>query len=293
MFSATFKVYSTVSTRRFVCDLKDAHQLGYVTKPIHYNSICAYLESPRLTPVLSRLIVASALPLRAVEDQFAIDSSGFSSSKFVRWFDEKYGVTRQKHAWIKVHLACGVNTHVVTAVRVLDRDSGDSPQFAPLVKATRENFTIREVSADKAYGSVENFDAVAECGGTAYIAFRENTTGGVGGLFEKMFHYYQYRRDDFLAHYHKRSNVESVFSAIKRKFGDSVRSPDGHRDGQRGSGQGAVPQHLLRHRQESSRCSGRKARRTWPCLSGGHRLYCINLKGLGRSAADETAAGCF
>jgi transposase len=33
-----------------------------------------------------------------------------------------------------------------------------------------------------------------------------------------------YRQPEFLAHYHKRSNVESTFSAIKRKFGASVRS---------------------------------------------------------------------
>ena len=39
-----------------------------------------------------------------------------------------------------------------------------------------------------------------------------------------MFHYFNLHRDEFLAHYHKRSNVESVFSAVKRKFGDSVRS---------------------------------------------------------------------
>ena len=35
---------------------------------------------------------------------------------------------------------------------------------------------------------------------------------------------FQFKRDEFLQHYHKRSNVESTFSAIKRKFGDSVRS---------------------------------------------------------------------
>ena len=39
-----------------------------------------------------------------------------------------------------------------------------------------------------------------------------------------MFHYFQYRREDFLSHYHKRSNVESVFSMIKAKFRDHVRS---------------------------------------------------------------------
>ena len=39
-----------------------------------------------------------------------------------------------------------------------------------------------------------------------------------------MFGYFTYRRDEFLAHYHKRSNVETTFSMIKRKFGDFVRS---------------------------------------------------------------------
>ena len=31
-------------------------------------------------------------------------------------------------------------------------------------------------------------------------------------------------RDQFLAEYHARSNVESTFSMIKRKFGDHIRS---------------------------------------------------------------------
>jgi hypothetical protein len=50
------------------------------------------------------------------------------------------------------------------------------------------------------------------------------TTGGAGGLFERMYHFYSFHREQFLAHYHKRSNVESTFSAVKRKFGDAVRS---------------------------------------------------------------------
>jgi len=64
---------------------------------------------------------------------------------------------------------------------------------------------------------------MASCG-TGFIAFKANATGGAGGLYEKMFHYFQFRREDFLQHYHKRSNVESTFSAVKAKMGDSVRS---------------------------------------------------------------------
>jgi transposase len=61
-------------------------------------------------------------------------------------------------------------------------------------------------------------------GGQAFIAFKKNATGAIGGAFEKAFHYFQFKQDEYLTHYHKRSNVESTFSAIKRKFGDSVRS---------------------------------------------------------------------
>lgn len=39
-----------------------------------------------------------------------------------------------------------------------------------------------------------------------------------------MYQYFQYRRDEFFAHYHRRSNVETVFNQIKRKFGDSLPS---------------------------------------------------------------------
>ena len=36
--------------------------------------------------------------------------------------------------------------------------------------------------------------------------------------------YFQLHKDEFLEHYHKRSNVESTFGAIKKKFGESVKS---------------------------------------------------------------------
>ena len=37
-------------------------------------------------------------------------------------------------------------------------------------------------------------------------------------LWAKMFHYFQFRRDEFLQHYHKRWNVESAFSMMKAEI---------------------------------------------------------------------------
>ncbi len=39
-----------------------------------------------------------------------------------------------------------------------------------------------------------------------------------------MYHLFSLHRDEFLAHYHKRSNVETTFSSVKRKFGPALRS---------------------------------------------------------------------
>ncbi len=224
VFSMAYKVYCGLSSRRFSTDLLEAHEQGFVTKPIPGPKVTAFFEDGYFTPVLRSLIARSALPLKVVETAFAIDSSGFGSTRYERWYDQKYGVTRNRSVWVKAHIACGVKTNVVTAVRILEQHSGDCPQFVPLVKETREGFQIDEVSADKAYVSVENFEAVAECGGQAFIAFKENNTGAAGGLLEKAFHFFSFNQDEYMARYHKRSNVESTFSAIKRKFGDSVMS---------------------------------------------------------------------
>jgi transposase len=222
IFAMAFKVYCGLSARRFSCDLLDAHEKGYVSRPIPGAKVPSFFEDAYFMPILKSLIGHSARPLRSVERDFAIDSSGFGSSRRERWYDEKYGATRLRSVWVKAHIASGVKTNVVTAIRILDKDSGDSPQFVPLVKETRQGFEIAEVSADKAYVSVENFEEVAAGGGRAYIAFKENTTGAAGGQFERAFHYFQFNQQEYMARYHKRSNVESTFSAVKRKFGDAV-----------------------------------------------------------------------
>src|SRR5262249_54336577 len=72
IFASTFKVYSTVSGRRFMSDLRDAQNKGYLSKAAHYNSISRYLENDGLTPLLKELIEASSLPLQAIECDFAI-----------------------------------------------------------------------------------------------------------------------------------------------------------------------------------------------------------------------------
>jgi transposase len=185
------------------------------------------------------------LPLTAIESDFAVDSSGFSTSRFVQWVNAKH--TNHKlltsREWIKVHLMCGVKTNIVTSVTITDRYAADSPQFKPLVDTTAKNFVMQEVSADKAYLSKDNLQTVVDHAAMPYIPFKANMKRPVmgrlgpermanrrrkekerGALWRRMYAYYEFNHAWFMQQYHKRSNVESTFSMIKAKFGDSLRS---------------------------------------------------------------------
>ena len=40
----------------------------------------------------------------------------------------------------------------------------------------------------------------------------------------RIYHFYRFNEAEFKQHYHKRSNVETVFSMIKANFGERLRS---------------------------------------------------------------------
>lgn len=231
-FASAFKVYSRFSSRRFSSDLREAHERGLIVRVPHFNSVTNYMASPALTPVLQDLIATSSLPLRAVERDFAVDSSGFSTSRFVRWLDHKHGrpMEAKTREWVKAHLVVGVTTNVVTAVQISAWNESDTRYFGPLVRSTADRFQIAEVSADKAYLSRSNLALVEEVGGVPYVPFKVNTAPDIplipehATAWSRMYHAFALNQEEFLRRYHKRSNVETAFSMIKGKFGDAVMS---------------------------------------------------------------------
>lgn len=234
VFASAFKVYSTASGRRFTCDLKDALSKGYLSKAPHYKSISRYLENPGLTPILKALIEQSSLPLQAIESDFAVDSSGFSTSRFDQWMKVKYGKPEliERRQFIKCHIMCGVKTNIITSVEMTDGYVADSPQFKALVETTAKNFTMQEVSADKAYLSAKNLQTVVDNHAQPYIPFKSNSVTfdrqqpnrTRPAIWKQMFHLYSFNSERFMQSYHKRSNVETTFHMIKAKFGIALRS---------------------------------------------------------------------
>lgn len=228
IFAAGLKVYRGNSARRFMGDMQEAQARGLVAKVPHFNSVLNYLDNETITPALLEMVRLTALPLKAIETDFAVDSTGFSSTQLVgQWKGAKYGEKqlRVEHDWLKVHAMTGVKTNVVVAVEVGAANSGDAPRFRPLLEATTADFNVRRVLGDKAYLSYDNLDFAAEKAVAPVIMFKENSSGNTNSeTWDKLFHFYSFHRREFMKAYHKRSNVESTFSAIKRVFGDFVRS---------------------------------------------------------------------
>ena len=103
LFAAAYKIYSTVSGRRFMTDLRDAQERGLIAKTPHYNSIFNVIESEALTPILHDLITASAAPLKEVEQDFAIDSTGFGAARSFNYYSMRYKHECVGQDWVKAH----------------------------------------------------------------------------------------------------------------------------------------------------------------------------------------------
>jgi len=225
LFCAIQKFYSQLSSRRAHGLCQNATERGQIEHAPNFNQPSILFRNPEMTPILQELVTLSALPVAGIEVDFAGDSTGFRTTQFSAYNGMKHG-QKKEHQWVKAHLCAGVKTIIVAAVAIPDSNGGDSSQFGPLVRKTSEGFTINEVSADLAYSSRLNLQLVANEGGKANIPFKKNATGKSRGsmLWSKMYHYFQLNRDDFMEHYHKRSNIEATNAAIKRKFGETLKS---------------------------------------------------------------------
>lgn len=224
VFSAVMKVYVMLSGRRMRSDLEASAAKGHLQHVGHENCVFNFLADPATTAILTALVEQSAAPLAVIEaGQYAIDSTGFSTAVYDRWFSQKHGKLCSQNAWVKLHIACGTVTHAVTSAVVTSQS--DDSQLPALLARTRAHHDVRELSADKAYSTHANHDVLETFGVAAYIPFKDNAVVNLKfPVWSRHLCEFLLHQERFLPHYHRRSNVETVFAMIKAKFGADVRS---------------------------------------------------------------------
>jgi len=226
IFCLGISTYAGKSSRRIISDLIISKEMKYIQNKPHFNTLINYFNNSNLTQILQELIKLTALPLKQFETQFAVDASGFGTKMYEHWYNYKYGKKEGKErVWRKCHMMCGTNTHIITSVEVTSSTVHDSLRFKPLVEETAKYFKMQEVSADKAYSSRDNLQAVYNNQSIPFIPFKKNVTKKPKGCFiwKQMLKLFLLHEEEFMEHYHRRSNSETVFSMIKRKFTTKLR----------------------------------------------------------------------
>ena len=225
IFACCMKIYLNFSSRRTESDLKMAEQLEYLGHTPHFNTILKYLNKPGLTPILKQLIEFSAMPVKQLEEHFAADSSGFSTSMFGRWCDVRVK-RHERRLFRKAHVMVGVKTNVIASIEVTGGFVSDYEPFPALLERLCKNMSVKEISADMGYSSRKVLGLVSEHGAIPFIPFKKHANNRAErcAIWKAMYRYFHEHREDFMSHYHKRSNVESVFSMMKRKQGTHLKS---------------------------------------------------------------------
>jgi hypothetical protein len=219
VYAAGLKTYMRESGRKLGFYLQQAQEAGFITQIPKASTILNFFGAKETADILRTLIARSGKPLKGIETSFPIDSTNFRIPRIDRWYDADLDDAVERKSTVKAHICSGLLTNIITWAKVTDEDAPDSPQFPELLAKTAEQFRVLETMADTAYASNENYAVADKIGATAYLQFRKGTTGWKGGYFQKMYHFYQLRRDEFKKRYNLRANAESTHSVLKRRFG--------------------------------------------------------------------------
>jgi IS5 family transposase len=153
----------------------------------------------------------------------ALDSTGIKVSNRGEWMRHKWHVRR---GYLKIHVAVDIRKKKVVSLQVTSEEVHDSKMLKNLVKDVSENNDVKRVVADGAYDSKKNFRYLSDNGIQAAIKVRKNSSGKAVSCYPRKLVVMQ-QLSDFdrwkaSVSYGKRWIAESVFSAIKRMFGECV-----------------------------------------------------------------------
>lgn len=227
--SLCIKSYHNYSQWSLESELKIAKAMGIINHVYKKSTLNKYMQDEKITKLLHKLYKLIAEPLADVELYFSIDATGISNAYGnVRWRSIRHTKQEKKkrREYSKLHILSGNKTNVICSAIVTKGAANDSPHLKKLLLDSVKKFNIREISADAGYLSKKNTKLIARVGAVPYIMGKKNINISSTGIITPwvgMLRLWKHHQMFFAEHYHQRSNIESTFSALKRKFNDFCR----------------------------------------------------------------------
>jgi IS5 family transposase len=159
----------------------------------------------------------------------AVDASGIKVSNRGDWMRRKWRVRR---GYLKIHIAVDVKQKRILALEVTDEKVGDERMLQPLVEEASRKGKIAKTIGDGAYDTKSSFRYLDAKKIEPVIKVRRDASSMAGGCVPRKLVAQEYLRNPEAwkrRHgYGQRWMVESVFSSLKRTFGEYVSAKTMH-----------------------------------------------------------------
>lgn len=217
--------YENKSYRRFAEWLEEATNImDYLNlKRIpHFTTLQKF--TARISNSILQKILLSFVTVYCYNQEHivGIDVTGFKSA-FSQYYDNRTTSNFSKRrTFIKNTISADTNRQLICRIKVRHSYCHDNIDFIPILSSIQKALPISLVVADKGYDDEKNHQFVSECllsGCIIPARFESVPVWKTHGRYRK-----KMKRGYNKHLYHQRNKIETIFSVIKRMFGEYIRS---------------------------------------------------------------------